>query len=150
MNDQKENNEAESVSTEAKPEEVKPTEAKVAGSKKILVAEDEKPLAKVLSLKLERVGFEVEVAYNGQEAFDKITNGKFDLILLDLVMPGISGFSVLEKMKELGNSTPVIVLSNLSQEDDERKAKSLGAKNFFIKSNTPVSEIIKYTQEMFE
>ena len=123
-------------------------ENKATGVKKILIAEDEKPLAKVLSLKLTKAGFEVEIVYNGKEALDKITKEKFDLILLDLVMPNISGFGVLEKMKELGNSTPVVVLSNLSQEGDETKARSLGAKDFFIKSNTPVSEIVKYTQEI--
>jgi len=135
---------------EDKPTETTPTEAKVAGGKKILVAEDEKPLAKVLSLKLTKAGFEVEVVHDGKEALDKITNGKFDLIILDLVMPGVSGFGVLEKMKESGNSTPVVVLSNLSQEGDEAKAKSLGAKDFFIKSNTPVSEIIKYVERVLK
>ena len=122
-------------------------ENKSTGVKRILIAEDERPLAKVLLLKLTKAGFEVEAVYNGEEAIDKITKEKFDLVLLDLVMPNVSGFGVLEKMKELGNSTPIVVLSNLSQEGDEMKAKSLGAKDFFIKSNTPVSEIVKYVQE---
>jgi len=118
--------------------------------KRILIAEDERPLASVLSLKLVRAGFEVEVVYNGKEALDRIAKENFDLLILDLVMPVVSGFGVLEKMKESGNSTPIVVLSNLSQEGDEMKAKSLGAKDFFIKSNIPVAEIVKYTQELLK
>jgi CheY-like chemotaxis protein len=125
-------------------------ENKALGNKKILIAEDEKPLAKVLGLKLNKVGFEIEIVHNGTDAIDKITNSKFDMILLDLVMPGLSGFGVLEKMNELDIKIPVIVLSNLSQEGDEEKAKNLGAKDFFIKSNTPVSEIVAYTQEILK
>ncbi|MBL1434250.1 response regulator [Candidatus Wolfebacteria bacterium] len=120
---------------------------KIRKAKRILIAEDERPLAKVLLLKLTKAGFEVVIVCNGEEALDKITTEKFDLILLDLVMPNISGFGVLTKMKELGNNTPVIVLSNLSQEGDEIKAKNLGAEDFFVKSNTPISEIVKHVQK---
>lgn len=116
-------------------------------SKKILVAEDEKPMANALSMKLGRVGFEVVNAYDGEECLDYFSKGKFDLILLDIIMPKLDGFKVLEKLKELKSNTPVIVLSNLSQEDDEKKARSLGAVDFFIKSNTPIINIINKVQE---
>ena len=112
--------------------------------KKILVAEDERPLAKALELKLSHSGYEVTVATNGQEALDKLQNGGFDLVLLDLMMPVLDGFSVLEKLKSQNISVPVIVTSNLGQKEDIDKAKKLGAKEYFIKSNTQLSEIVEY------
>jgi len=110
--------------------------------KKILVVEDEKPMAHALALKLDRAGFLVVNAYNGEECLQSLEKDKFELILLDVIMPKMDGFKVLEKMKELGDKTPVMMLSNLSQQDDENKARSLGAIDFFIKSNTPIVDII--------
>ena len=119
-------------------------------SKKILIAEDEKPLAQVLTLKLERSGFDVRVAVNGQEALDVLAKEKFDLVLLDLVMPKVDGFGVLKELKKRGDATKVIVLSNLSQEEDAKKAKELGAQDFFIKSNTPIADIVEKVTALFE
>lgn len=114
----------------------------MANGKKILIAEDEKALARALELKLTSAGFIISVAHDGEEALAKILAEKFDLVLLDLVMPKKDGFSVLENLKAKGNTTPVIVSSNLSQEEDFQKAKSLGAVDYFIKSDTPLSEIV--------
>jgi DNA-binding response OmpR family regulator len=111
--------------------------------KKLLLAEDERAIAKALQLKLSLSGFEVEVASNGEEALALIKTKKFDLLLLDIMMPKMDGFTVMEEMKKLKNKTPVIVLSNLSQEDDADRAKKLGAVDFCIKSNTPLAEIIE-------
>jgi len=115
--------------------------------KKILIVEDEKSMAHALELKLVHNGFEVKTAANGEEAISILSQGKFDLILLDLIMPKLDGFGVLAKLKELELDIPVIILSNLSQEDDERKARELGAVGFFIKSNTPISDIITRVKE---
>jgi len=117
--------------------------------KKILIVEDEVPMARALSLKLEREGFEAVRATNGEEALDEIKKTKFDLALIDLVMPKMDGFSLLEHIRKQKNKMPVIVLSNLSQEEDEKKAKELGAKGFFVKSNTTIAEIIKEVQKIF-
>jgi DNA-binding response OmpR family regulator len=111
--------------------------------KKILVAEDEQALSEALSLKLEHEGFETARAEDGEKAIELITAGGIDLVILDLIMPKIDGFGVLEEMKERGLHTPVIVASNLSQKEDEAKAKSLGAKDYFIKSNVPISELVE-------
>ncbi len=119
-------------------------------SKKIFIVEDEKPLAQVLTLKLERSGFDVRVAVNGQEALDVLAKEKFDLVLLDLVMPKVDGFGVLKELKKRGDATKVIVLSNLSQEEDAKKAKELGAQAFFIKSNTPIADIVEKVTALFE
>jgi len=117
--------------------------------KRIIIAEDEAPMARALSLKLERVGFEATHVSNGEEALNEMKKGKFDLALIDLVMPKMDGFSLLEEMKKKKIKTPVIVLSNLSQEEDAEKAKKMGAKGFFVKSNTTIADIIKEVEKVF-
>lgn len=116
-------------------------------TKKILIADDEKPLARALELKLRKVNFEAESVFNGQDALDNLIKGGFDLLLLDLVMPKMNGFEVMEAMKNKKINIPVFVLSNLSQEEDEARALSLGAKAFFVKSGTPLAEIIEKVQK---
>ncbi|MDA3802538.1 MAG: response regulator [Patescibacteria group bacterium] len=111
--------------------------------KKVLIAEDDKPIARALELKLKNSGFEVQVTENGQEAMDKAENENFDIILLDLMMPVKDGFTFLEERKEKGIKTPVIILSNLSQDGDMKKAKELGAADYFVKSNTPLLNIVE-------
>ncbi len=110
-------------------------------AQKILIAEDERALAKVLELKLKNNGFEVDIATDGQKALDLISTNQYNLIILDLVMPNVDGFHVLEQLQANGNTTPIIVASNLSQEGDFEKAKKLGAKDYFIKSNTSLADL---------
>ena len=117
-------------------------------AKKVLIAEDEKPLSKALSLKLTRSGFTVEVVGDGQQAIEKIQETSFDLLVLDLVMPRMDGFAVLEKLRELGQKPKIIVLSNLSQEEDAQRAKSLGADEYFIKSNTALADIVQHIKRL--
>lgn len=112
-------------------------------SKKILIIEDEKPMAKALVLKLGHVGYSAQSVGNGEEALALLDKEKFDLILLDLIMPKINGFEVLQGIKDRNILAPVFVLSNLSQQQDEAKAKELGAKEFYIKSNTPIAVIVE-------
>lgn len=114
--------------------------------KRILIAEDEKPIAKAMKLKLESSGFEVDSVFDGLEAIEKISQkgNVYDIMLLDIVMPNKDGFDVLKFMNENKvKLPPVFVLSNLSQEEDVKKAKNLGAKDFIIKSNTPINEIVE-------
>jgi two-component system response regulator VicR len=110
--------------------------------KKILLAEDERSISRALKLKLELSGFEIEIAINGEEALNILKTKKFDLLLLDIMMPKVDGFSVMEEMKKRKDKTPILVLSNLSQEDDAKRAESLGAIDFCIKSNSSLAEII--------
>jgi CheY-like chemotaxis protein len=116
--------------------------------KKILVAEDEKPMANALKLKLESEGYQVVLAFNGKEAIEALESEKFDLLLLDLVMPEKTGFDVLEEIKSKNLSIPVIVLSNLAQEEDIGKAKKFGVINYFVKSNTSLSEISEHIKKI--
>jgi DNA-binding response OmpR family regulator len=110
--------------------------------KRILVAEDEKAMAHALEVKLTKAGFVVDLASDGKTALEKIQSGKYELILLDIMMPKLNGFEILESLEKTGNTVPVIVTSNLGQDEDAKRAKSLGAAEYFIKSNTPIGIIV--------
>ena len=112
------------------------------GKMRILVADDEKPMAHALELKLSHEGFEVQTATNGDEALALIDEFKPQLLLLDLVMPKKDGFAVLEELHERGNKIPIIITTNLGQEEDKQRVAKLGAKNYLVKSNTPISAIV--------
>ncbi|OGI26089.1 MAG: hypothetical protein A3J76_03995 [Candidatus Moranbacteria bacterium RBG_13_45_13] len=104
-------------------------------------------MAMALVLKLNKSGFEAKAVFNGEEAIDILAKEKFDLIVLDLIMPKVDGFQVLVKLKEIGSQMPVIVSSNLSQEEDFSRAKKLGAVDFFVKSDTPITEVVEHIKK---
>jgi len=114
------------------------------GSGKILIIEDEKPLARALELKLVHEGFEVITLSSGEGFWDYIEKGKIFLIICDLVMPKFDGFQILEKLKENKIQIPVIVLTNLGQTEDEKRVRKLGANEFFVKSDTSLSKLVDY------
>jgi CheY-like chemotaxis protein len=116
--------------------------------KRILIVEDEKPLAHALELKLRHEGYDVTAASDGQQCVQLATEQQFDIILLDLIMPVMDGFQVLEKLRQLPKMPAVFVLSNLSQQEDEQRALSLGALKFFIKSDTPLTTIVQEVQKV--
>ncbi|HEY4499867.1 MAG TPA: response regulator, partial [Candidatus Paceibacterota bacterium] len=74
----------------------------------------------------------------------------FDLILLDLVMPKLDGFAVLQWLKGKGIKTPVIVTSNLSQDVDAKRSKELGAVDYFIKSDIPIAEVVERVKKVLK
>jgi len=111
---------------------------------KVLIIEDEAPLAHALEMKLDHEGIESESALGGEEGVTMLEKNKYSLILLDLIMPKVDGFAVLNAMKEKKISTPVFVLTNLSQTEDEKKVKELGVEKFFVKSNTSLTTIIEH------
>lgn len=117
---------------------------------KILIAEDDKFLVKVLSNKFARKGFCVIIAGDGNEAVNKIKSEKPDLILLDLIMPNKNGFDVLEEIKTDKNykDIPVIILSNLGQESDIERGKKFGVADYLIKSNLSINEVISRVNEL--
>lgn len=118
---------------------------------KIAVIEDERFLREAIKDKLEREGFEVKEAINGQEGIKIIREEKPDLILLDLIMPVKSGFEVLEEIKkeESLKDIPVVVLSNLGQESDIEKSKELGAFDYLIKADFKMKEIVEKIKKYF-
>lgn len=126
-----------------------PIMAKEKKSKNILIAEDERPLAEALKAKIARAGYRVAVASDGEKALQMLSEAAYDAVILDLVMPKKDGFAVLESMKSLKTKPVVIVLTNLAQEEDRLRVLSLGAKEYFVKSNTPLSAIIEYLENIF-
>lgn len=116
-------------------------------TKKILIIEDDRPVAKALETKLVRAGFEIKVAEDGERALEILGKESFSLILLDLVLPKIDGFKVLEDLRGKGDKTLVIVLTNLSQTEGEGRVKELGVSEFFVKSNTPIVKIVERVKE---
>ena len=111
--------------------------------KKILIIEDEKPLAHALELKLTHEGYEVIATNSGAEGLEHIEKDHFDLILTDLIIPGIDGFKILETVQDKKLKTPVMVMTNLNQDEDRKRTAELGATDFFVKSNSPLSEIVE-------
>lgn len=116
-------------------------------TKKILIIEDEKPLARALELKLMHEGFEVKILPNGEGAISLIETERFSFLICDLVMPKVDGFDILREIKEKNIKIFVIVLTNLSQTEDEKRVRELGANEFFIKSDTPLSKIVSFIKE---
>jgi DNA-binding response OmpR family regulator len=112
-------------------------------SKRVLIVEDERPLAHALELKLQHEGFVAKIATNGQECLDLLDKEVFDVVLLDMMMPVMDGFQVLQELQKRPVKPTVFVLSNLSQHEDESRVLGAGAKKYFIKSNTPLSVIIE-------
>lgn len=110
--------------------------------KKILVVEDETPYLHALVLKLRKSGYEVEGANNGADAMKFLKENKFDLLLLDLVMPDVNGFVILEDLKKRWIKLSTIVLSNLSQEEDKQKISSYKVVDFIEKMDTTIVSIV--------
>jgi len=112
---------------------------------KILIIEDDKFLRELIAQKLQKEGFLITEAIDGEEGLKKIKEEKSELILLDLILPGIDGFEVLEKIKsdDAISKIPVIILSNLGQKDDVEKGLKLGAIDYLIKAHFTPREIIE-------
>lgn len=113
--------------------------------KKILIVEDDKFLRELIAKKLQSENYESIEAKNGEEGIKKIAEEKPNLVLLDLILPGIDGFEVLKQAKADPQTAeiPVIVLSNLGQRDDVEKGLGLGAADFLIKAHFTPKEIIE-------
>lgn len=114
----------------------------MATQKKVLIVEDERPLAHALQLKLEREGMQTAIATNGEECLKMIKEQSFDLVLLDMMMPVLGGFAVLEELNKMDKKPIVFVLSNLSVHEDQEKVLGMGAQKYFIKSDTPLAVIV--------
>jgi len=119
-------------------------------SKKILLAEDERAISNTLTNKLNRHEFEVLQALNGQDALKMIKSNKLDLILLDLIMPVLNGFEVLEELKKEGkiSKIPIIVFSNLGQDSDIEKVKAFGVEDYLVKSDMSLNDVVEKINEV--
>jgi DNA-binding response OmpR family regulator len=121
-------------------------------AKKILIVEDDKFLRELMVRKLKNEGYEVLEAIDGEEGLKKIKEIKPDLVLLDLILPGIDGFEVLNQKKEDPKiaKIPVIILSNLGQREDVERGLRLGAMDYLVKANFTPQEIIQKVKNILE
>ena len=108
-------------------------------SEYILVIEDDSALAKNLVITLLRCGFKAESVNDGKSAIEKIATGKFDLALLDLMIPQLNGYEVLKHIQREGFAIPVIVVSAKDGEYDQADALGLGADDFIVKTFNAVT-----------
>jgi len=112
---------------------------------KILIIEDEEIMISLLQKKLKKEGYEVLIARDGKEGIEKMKETKPDLILLDIVMPKMGGFGVMETMKKDNKlkDIPIIVVSNSGQPVELDKARDLGARDWLVKTEFDPQEVIK-------
>ncbi len=113
--------------------------------KKLLIVEDDQFLRELICKKIKEQGYEVTEASDGEQGIKQIKEIKPDLVLLDLMLPGMDGFNVLEQAKKdpETSSIPIIILSNLGQKEDIDKGMSLGAEDFLVKAHFTPGDIIE-------
>ena len=114
----------------------------MADTKKVLIVEDDTLISSMYKIKLEQDGYAVVVANNGSEGLVKVKAEKPDIILLDIIMPQLDGFTVLEGMRgKLGIKAPIIMLTNLGTEEDRAKGEKLGATDYLVKSSVTPAQV---------
>lgn len=113
--------------------------------KKILLVEDDETLATVYKSRLDIEGFETRGVYNGEDALSAAIDFKPDLILLDAMMPKISGFDVLDILRNTPETAQirVIMLTALSQPKDKERAEALGVNDYLVKSQVVIGDVIE-------
>lgn len=118
-------------------------------SQKILIVEDDNFLLKVYLERLREEGYDVCVATNGEEGLTMAEQENPSIILLDMILPRMSGFDFLKKIKKKDDmkDIPVIVLSNLGQDADVEQAKKLGAADYLVKANYSFRSVIEKIAE---
>ena len=119
---------------------------------KILVVEDDQFLASLLKNRLQKEGFDVLLAKDGEEALNILESTQPELVLLDIILPKKSGFEVMEEVRENPKleKLAVVIISNLGQPEDMVRGQQLGAIEYFIKAKTPLDELIKKIKEIVQ
>lgn len=120
--------------------------------KNILLAEDDNLIADLYKRLLTNAGYLVDLAVDGQEALEKLSKTHYKLILLDIMMPQKNGIEVLQELKSSNypsKDTPVIVLSNLGQDDIISQCLNLGAVGYLVKSQNLPDEIVNKVKDFF-
>ena len=112
--------------------------------KKIMIIEDDHFLSSLMKARLEKEGFAVLQAFDGEVAIKMLEEERPILIILDLIMPKVTGFEVLQTISITPGlqKIPVVILSNLAQESDIQKARELGAREYFVKVKISIDDLI--------
>jgi len=111
---------------------------------KVLLVEDDKMIIDMYTLKFTQEGYDVVQAENGKDGLDLAKKERPDIILLDIILPQMDGFTVLKELKADANvkDTPVVLLTNLGQDGDVKKGLELGANDYLIKANYTPSQVV--------
>ncbi len=119
----------------------------MADKTKVLIVEDDKFLSELISTKLTKEGYNIVLATDGETGLQKAASEKPHIILLDIMLPGMSGFEVLEGLKKNPDQAisgiPVLILSNFGQESKVQQGLALGAKDYLVKANFTTGEIVE-------
>lgn len=119
---------------------------------KVLLVEDDQMIVEMYKLKLETDGYEVFVTDKGSEAIELAGKEKPDIILLDIILPEIDGFSILQEIKSdsATKKIPVMMLTNLSQESDQEKGTQMGAVGYFVKAQHTPADIMTEIKKILQ
>lgn len=119
---------------------------------KVLIVEDERPISEIYQFKLEHEGYEVRVAYNGEEGLEVFESFLPDLILLDLRMPVMSGDEMLERLRasEKGNSVRVVVLTNISRDEAPPRLRLLNVDRYIVKAHYTPKQVVEIVGEVLK
>jgi len=120
--------------------------------KSILLVEDDPLITEIYTTKLKKEGFSVESVAQGQAALKKLKEKKFDLLVLDIVLPQLTGFEILRKIRkdEKLKQLKVLILSNLGQKSDIEMAKELGVSRYLIKAHFTPSEVVEEIKKLLK
>jgi DNA-binding response OmpR family regulator len=126
--------------------------------KRLLVVEDDIFLSDIYSTKLKQAGFDVDLAMTGEECMQKLQVGKYDLMVLDIVLPRMDGWEILSRIREMrqknagGNvsNLKIIILSNLGQREEVKRGLEMGADGFMIKAHFTPSEVAEEINKTLE
>ena len=120
--------------------------------KKILIVEDDKMIATMYETKLKQSEYDVIIADNGSQGLDLAVKEKPDLVLLDVILPQMDGFSVLQELRLNPNTkeTPIIMLTNLGTSEDQEKGKQMGATDYWIKAQMTPAQVSEKVNELLK
>lgn len=120
--------------------------------KRILCIEDERFISELYARALEKVGYEVVIVADGEEGLHEAVNGKYDIILLDIMLPTMNGVDLLYKMKDKYVQPPIeskiIITTNLDQKEEVRKEVEKMADGYVIKAEITPKELVAYVQQL--
>jgi len=120
--------------------------------RKILLVEDDSMIVEMYKLRFEEEGFEVTVTDKGTEAIKLAESLKPDIILLDIILPEVDGFNILQTLKSetKTKNLPILLLTNLAQESDRERAMAMGANDYYVKSQHTPSDVLQKVMELIK
>src|SRR5579864_9451837 len=124
----------------------------MAETKSIMIIEDDRFLSSLMKARLEKDGFGILQAFDGEEAIRTLKEQAPNLIILDLIMPKVTGFEVLRtiSISPQLEKVPVVILSNLAQDSDIEKARQLGAKEYFVKVKVSIDDLVGRVKNLLQ